>query len=311
MNFYHKSVLLEESLKYLNIRKNGVYIDGTLGGGGHSARIADKLDKGGILIGIDRDKDAITAARPVLKNYPCQVHLIHDNFKNLDKILMSLEIEAFDGLLLDLGVSSHQLDQRERGFSYQHDAKLDMRMNVEGPLTAKMIINNYSEKELENIIWEYGEERWARRIAEFIVKDRKKQEISTTYELVETIKKAIPKEVRRKGGHPARRTFQALRIEVNDELNIIDKTIKSAVKYLKGGGRICIITFHSLEDRIVKNTFRKLNDPCICPPDFPICACGKKKQLEIITRKPITPTKEEIDLNNRARSSKLRVAEKV
>lgn len=311
MDFQHISVLLDECIENLNIKNNGVYVDGTLGGAGHSKKIAVNLSSDGLLIGIDQDTNAIKAATEELKDCQCKVKLVHNNFRNLEEVLNSLEIDKIDGLLLDLGVSSHQLDEAERGFSYMQDAELDMRMDVRRPLTAKNVVNEYSKEELSKIIWEYGEEKWAKRIAEFIVEHRKNQPIHTTYELVEIIKKAIPKAVRREGAHPAKRTFQAIRIEVNEELEIIGETIKTAAKYLNPGGRICIITFHSLEDRIVKNTFKELNNPCKCPPQFPICQCGNIKQLEIITRKPILPTKEELEVNHRSRSAKLRVAEKV
>lgn len=311
MDFRHTSVLLDECIDKLNIKSNGIYVDGTLGGAGHSKKIAEGLSKDGLLIGIDQDMNAIKAATENLKDSMCQVKLVHNNFRNLEEVLEQLEIDKIDGLLLDLGVSSHQLDEAERGFSYMHDAELDMRMDVRKYLTARKVVNEYSQEELSKIIWEYGEEKWAKRIAEFIVEHRKNQEINTTYELVEIIKKAIPKAVRREGGHPAKRTFQAIRIEVNEELEIIEETIRIATKHLNTGGRMCIITFHSLEDRIVKNTFRELNNPCTCPPQFPICTCGNVKQLNIVTRKPIIASRKELEENNRSRSAKLRVAEKV
>ncbi|SNS24640.1 16S rRNA (cytosine1402-N4)-methyltransferase [Anaerovirgula multivorans] len=311
MDFQHISVLLEECIENLNIKSDGVYVDGTLGGAGHSKRIAERLSSNGLLIGIDQDTNAIKAATEKLKDSQCQIQLAHNNFRNLEEVLNDLGIDKIDGLLLDLGVSSHQLDEAERGFSYMQDAELDMRMDIRRSLTAKNVVNDYSKEALTKIFWEYGEEKWAKRIAEFIVEHRKVQEINTTYELVEIIKKAIPKAVRREGAHPAKRTFQAIRIEVNEELEIIGETIKTATKYLNHGGRICIITFHSLEDRIVKNTFKELNNPCKCPPQFPICQCGNEKQLKIITRKPILPTKEELEANHRSRSAKLRVAQKV
>ncbi|SES64503.1 16S rRNA (cytosine1402-N4)-methyltransferase [Natronincola peptidivorans] len=310
MDFQHVSVLLEECIEGLNIKSEGVYIDGTLGGAGHTAEIAKKLNENALLIGIDQDKNAIKAATEKLKGYPCDIKLVHNNFRNLEMILNDLEIDGIDGILLDLGVSSHQLDEAERGFSYMHNAQLDMRMDIRKSYTAKDVVNQYSEEELSKIIWKYGEEKWGKRIAQFIVEHRKNQEINTTYELVDIIKKAIPKGARKEGGHPAKRTFQAIRIEVNEELDVIGETIKTATKYLKQGGRICIITFHSLEDRIVKNIFKELNDPCTCPPQFPICQCGNTKQLQIITRKPIVPTEKELEINPRSRSAKLRVAEK-
>ncbi len=311
MNFKHVSVLLEECIKNLNIKDNGVYVDGTLGGAGHSSEIVKHLSENGLLIGIDQDENAIKAASEKLSSMADRVKLVRDNFSNINNILEDLEISGFDGLLLDLGVSSHQLDEAERGFSYMQDAELDMRMDNRKSLTAKEVVNRYSEKELEDIIKMYGEEKWAKRIAKFIVDFRDDTEISTTHQLVDIIKKAIPKGARINGPHPAKRTFQAIRIEVNNELNIIKETIEDATQKLNTGGRICIITFHSLEDRIVKNTFKKLKNPCTCPPEFPICKCGKKPMVEIITRKPILPTDEEIDVNPRSRSAKLRVIEKI
>lgn len=311
MYFQHRSVLLDGCVENLNIKKDGIYIDGTLGAAGHSKSIAEKLGSDGLLIGIDQDINAIKAASKNLQGSLCQLELVHDNFRNLEEILNSLEIDAIDGLLLDLGVSSHQLDEAGRGFSYMHDAELDMRMDTRNLLTAKQVVNDYPKQELERIFWQYGEEKWGKRVAEFIVEYRRTQEIRTTYELVDIIKKAIPKAVRRVGGHPAKKIFQAIRIEVNQELEIIENTIRIATNYMNPGGRICVITFHSLEDRIVKNTFRNLNNPCTCPPQFPVCKCNNKKMLNIITRKPILPTTEEIQENNRSRSAKLRVAEKV
>jgi len=311
MDFQHISVLLEECIESLNIKKNGIYVDGTLGGAGHSKEIVNKLGKEGLLIGIDQDKNAISAATEKLKDSKCNIKYVHNNFRHLDKILTELNIEGIDGILLDLGVSSHQLDEADRGFSYMQDGPLDMRMDIRQKLTAKNIVNQYSEEELYRILWEYGEEKWAKRIASFIVDYRKDKEIDTTYELVDIIKKAIPKGARRDGPHPAKRSFQGIRIEVNEELAIIEDTIKTAVKYLRPKGRISIITFHSLEDRIVKNIYKKFQNPCTCPPQFPICQCGEEQQLKIITRKPILPSKEELELNPRSRSAKLRVAEKV
>ena len=311
MNFQHISVLLNECIDNLNIKPDGVYIDGTLGGAGHSYEIVKRLNHNGTLIGIDQDENALKATSEKLKDSQCNIKLVHDNFKNLEIVLNDLGIDEIDGLLLDLGVSSHQLDEAQRGFSYMQDGPLDMRMNREQDFTAKDVVNKYSQVELYRIIWEYGEEKWAKRIAEFIVEHRQEKEIQTTYELVDIIKKAIPKGARKDGPHPAKRTFQAIRIEVNSELSIIDKTIKTATKFLRPGGRICIITFHSLEDRIVKNTYRYLQNPCECPKEFPVCQCNKVRQLKIITRKPILPSKEELEVNHRSRSAKLRVAEKV
>jgi len=310
MGFEHVSVLLQEAIEGLNIKKDGIYVDGTLGGAGHSKEIVKKLENGR-LIGIDQDIDAIERANEVLKDYKDKVTIIHDNFKNLDFILKRLNISTIDGILLDLGVSSYQLDEGERGFSYNKDSYIDMRMDTSQDLSGWDVVNKYSKKELERIIKEYGEERWAARIAEFIVEERKHKTIDTTGELVEIIKKAIPKGARKDGPHPAKRTFQAIRIEVNRELEILKDSIINAVRLLNTGGRICIITFHSLEDRIVKDTFKELSLDCICPPGMPVCTCNKTKELEIITRKPILPSKEEIERNPRSRSAKLRIGEKV
>lgn len=310
LEFKHVSVLLDECIEGLNIKPDGIYVDGTLGGGGHSKEIAKRLENG-MLVGIDQDKNAIKKAREVLKPYEDKVIFVNDNFSNIKNILFKLNIEGIDGLLLDLGVSSHQLDEGERGFSYKQDAKLDMRMNSKAKLSAWDIVNSYSEQELHRIIKDYGEERWAKRIAEFICIEREEKTIDTTLELVEVIKKAIPSGARKGGPHPARRTFQAIRIEVNDELEIIKKTIMDAVKQMKRGGRICIITFHSLEDRIVKETFKELSLSCVCPPELPVCMCDKKREVKIITKKPIISTDEELGENSRARSAKLRIAEKI
>lgn len=310
MEFKHVSVLLDECIEGLNIKPDGTYVDGTLGGGGHSKEIAKRLENG-ILIGIDQDRNAIEKAREVLKQYEDKVIFVNDNFSNIKNILFKLNIEGIDGLLLDLGVSSHQLDEGDRGFSYKQDAKLDMRMNSKAKISAWDIVNSYSEEELHRIIKDYGEERWAKRIAEFICTEREEKTIDTTLELVEVIKKAIPSGARKGGPHPARRTFQAIRIEVNDELEIIRKTIMDAVKQMKRGGRICIITFHSLEDRIVKETFKELSLSCVCPPELPVCMCDKKREVKIITKKPIVSTEEELSENSRARSAKLRIAEKI
>lgn len=308
MEYSHKSVLLKETIEYLNIKPEGIYVDGTLGGGGHSEEILKRLTTGK-LIAIDRDLDAIKASKERLKNYK-NVKYINDNFKNIKEILKSLNIDKVDGILLDLGVSSYQLEEIERGFSYMKDAPLDMRMDKNSPFSAYDVVNKYSQQELEKVIREYGEEKWASRIAKFIVKEREKGEIKTTFQLVEIIKNAIPASARREGPHPAKRTFQAIRIEVNQELKGLDKAIEDMVEVLRGKGRIAIITFHSLEDRIVKNTFKKLENPCTCPPNMP-CTCGKKPVVRIITKKPVLPSKEEIETNSRSRSAKLRVAEKL
>ncbi|ABY93289.1 16S rRNA (cytosine(1402)-N(4))-methyltransferase RsmH [Thermoanaerobacter sp. X514] len=308
MEYSHKSVLLKETIEYLNIKPEGIYVDGTLGGGGHSEEILKRLTTGK-LIAIDRDLDAIKASKERLKNYK-NVEYINDNFKNIKEILKSLNIDKVDGILLDLGVSSYQLEEVKRGFSYMKDAPMDMRMDKNSPFSAYDVVNKYSQQELERVIREYGEEKWASRIAKFIVKEREKGEIKTTFQLVEIIKNAIPASARREGPHPAKRTFQAIRIEVNEELKGLDKAIEDMVEVLRGKGRIAIITFHSLEDRIVKNTFKKLENPCTCPPNMP-CTCGKKPVVKIITKKPVLPSKEEIETNSRSRSAKLRVAEKL
>lgn len=311
MDFQHKPVLLDECIDYLNISPNGVYIDGTLGGAGHSLEIIKLINKDGLLIGIDQDINAVETSKEKLIKYQDRIKIIHGNFSNIESILHNLRIERINGVLLDLGVSSHQLDEPDRGFSYNENALLDMRMDNSAELSAMIVINNYSEVELGRIIKEFSEERWAKRIAKFIVEHRAVKDISTTFELVDIIKKAIPKSARRDGPHPAKRTFQAIRIEVNKELDIIEKTIYKAVDKLITGGRICIITFHSLEDRIVKNTFKKLYNPCVCPHNFPICKCGLQRQVKILTRKPIIANEKELKLNPRARSAKLRVAEKI
>lgn len=310
MNFEHIPVLLNECIDGLNIKKGGVYADCTLGGGGHSFHIASLIGAEGTLVGIDRDSDAIEAASQRLKDYT-NVKYVKNNFSDIKNIAQDLGIENFDGFLLDLGVSSHQLNEADRGFSHNHNAPLDMRMDQSAPLSAYMVVNEYTQAELTRIIKDYGEERWAKRIAEFIINERKVKPVETTFELVSIIKKAIPKKARSEGPHPAKRTFQAIRIEVNNELSILEDTIRDMTDLLKPGGRICIITFHSLEDRIVKNVFRELENPCTCPRDFPVCVCGKKPQLKVITRKPILPSEKETEENRRAHSAKLRIAEKI
>ena len=310
MNFKHIPVLLKETIDGLNIKEDGIYVDGTLGGAGHSSEIIKRLTKGK-LIGIDQDLNALEKAGEVLKDSLDKTVLVHDNYRNISKILKDLKIEKVDGILLDIGVSSHQLDEEERGFSYHKEAALDMRMDKTKDFSAWDVVNKYSEKDLERIIWDYGEERWAKRIAEFITNERKTKAIDTTLELVDIIKKAIPKKVRMEGSHPAKQTFQAIRIEVNKELDVLRESIPIMCRLLKDKGRLCIITFHSLEDRIVKETFKELNRDCVCPPEFPICVCDKEREINIITRKPIIPTKEEIEKNPRSRSSKLRIAERV
>ncbi len=306
--FKHVTVLKKEMIDSVVLNPEGIYVDMTLGGGGHSAEV---LKKGATLIGIDQDEDALKAAKERLSAISSKFTLVKSNFKDIKNVLSELGIEKVDGIIADLGVSSYQLDEGDRGFSYMNDGELDMRMDRSAPLTAADVVNTYSEEELSRIISSYGEERWAKRIASFIAEARKKGEISRTFELVSIIKAAVPKGARQDGPHPAKRTFQAIRIEVNRELEILEETIKDSVSVLKTGGRIGIITFHSLEDRIVKDTYLKLQKGCTCPAQFPICVCGGKPSIKIITRKPIIPTKEELTINPRARSAKLRIAEGV
>lgn len=310
MEFKHISVLLNECIEGLNIKEDGIYVDGTLGGAGHSSEIVKNLCERGRLIGIDQDKDALKAAKEKLKDYN-NVTFVHSNFYNIENILHDLNIVGVDGILMDLGVSSYQLDNGERGFSYMQDAALDMRMNRENSLSAYEVINSYSEEDLFRIIKDYGEEKFAKRIANFIINKRKEKNIESTLELVDVIKAAIPAKARREGPHPAKRTFQAIRIEVNKELEIIEKTIRDGVEKLNVGGRMAIITFHSLEDRIVKTVYKNLANPCTCPSSFPVCVCNKKPIVKIITRKPIEASKEELDYNPRSRSAKLRIIEKI
>ena len=310
MEFKHVSVLLNECLDNLAIKEDGIYVDCTLGGAGHSSHILERLSEKGMLIGIDQDTDALRAAKERLKKYN-NVKYVHNNVYNIDSILEELEIEKVDGILMDLGVSSYQLDEGERGFSYMKDAPLDMRMNRDNDFSAYDVVNKYSVDELFRIIKDYGEEKFARRIANFIVERRETKNIETTLELVEIIKDAIPAKARREGPHPAKRTFQAIRIEVNGELRILNKAIEDGVKRLNKGGRMAIITFHSLEDRIVKLKFRELADPCTCPKDFPVCVCGKEAMVKLVSRKAIDPTAEEIEENPRSRSAKLRVIERI
>lgn len=310
MDFSHKSVLLNETIEGLNVRKGKIYLDGTLGGAGHSYEILKKLHGTGLLIGIDQDQEALKAARERLSEFK-NVEYFNLNYIDFEKALDELGIEKIDGVLLDIGVSSYQFDNPERGFSYRFDAPLDMRMDKSLEISAKDIVNTYSEDEITEIIKEYGEEKWASRISKFIVQERKNKKIDTTFELVEIIKNAIPAGARRNGPHPAKRTFQALRIEVNKELDVLKDSIDKFVHRLNPGGRIAIITFHSLEDRIVKNSFKYLEKDCICPPTSPICTCNKKREIKIITRKPITASEEELKENNRSHSAKLRIAEKL
>lgn len=311
MEFKHTSVMLQECIDGLNIKKDGVYVDGTLGGGGHSAAICSQLGSQGLLIGIDRDADALKAAKERLQPYPCQKIFVQSNYADIKEVLQQLQIPAINGALLDLGVSSFQLDNPQRGFSYMNDAPLDMRMNQEDQFTAYDVINEYDEKTLKDILSRYGEERWAARIASFIVKARKDKPIEGTFELVDIIKAAIPASARREGPHPAKRTFQAIRIEVNDELGQLQRAIEAFCDVLAEGGRLCVITFHSLEDRIVKEIINRRNHPCTCPKEFPVCVCGKVADIEKVTGKPLTPSKEELEANPRARSAKLRIAEKL
>ena len=308
MEFSHKSVLLEETIESLHIRPDGCYVDGTLGGAGHALEICKRLGENGRLVGIDQDGDAIQAAQEKLK--PFKVSIVRSNYVDFDLVLDQLGIEKVDGILLDLGVSSYQLDQAERGFTYREDAPLDMRMDQRQQKTAKDIVNGYSEQELYHIIRDYGEDKFAKNIAKHIVKRRMEKEITTTGELIECIKAAIPAKCRVKGGHPAKRTFQAIRIELNAELDVLEHSIDRMIDRLKPGGRLSIITFHSLEDRIVKNRFRINENPCTCPPEFPVCVCGKRSKGRIITRKPILPSERELAYNSRSKSAKLRVFER-
>ena len=310
MEFHHYSVLLNETIENLNIRPDGIYVDGTLGGGGHSYEIASRLSSKGRLIGIDQDEAAIAAAGERLKPFADRVTIVRNNYCNMDMVLKDLGIERVDGILLDLGVSSYQLDTAERGFTYKTDAPLDMRMDRRQQMTAKDILNEYSEMELYRIIRDYGEDKFAKNIAKHIVAARSEKPIETTFELNEIIKAAIPMKCRAVGGHPSKKTFQAIRIELNHELDVLNNSIDSMIEHLNDKGRFCIITFHSLEDRIVKNAFRKNENPCICPPNFPVCTCGRKSKGKVITRKPILPTEEEMEANSRSKSAKLRVFEK-
>lgn len=310
MEFSHVSVLLEETIDSLNIKPDGIYVDGTLGGGGHSLEICKRLGDSGRLIGIDQDMDAIRAATDRLKNYSDKVTIVHSNYQNIDSVLRDLSIGGVDGIVLDLGVSSYQLDNADRGFTYREDTPLDMRMDQSQPMTAKDIVNEYSEQELFRVIRDYGEDSFAKNIAKHIVKARQDKPIETTGELNDIIRAAIPARVRQGGGHPSKKTFQAIRIELNRELDVLEQSLDKMIGLLNPGGRLSIITFHSLEDRIVKNIFRKNMNPCICPPEFPVCTCGRVPTGKVITRKPIVPDAEELSNNKRAKSSKLRVFEK-
>ena len=308
MNFEHKPVLLKECIEGLNINPNGIYVDGTLGGAGHSIEIIKKLSNKGLLIGIDRDEEALKASKERLSKYQNVIY-VHDNHDNIKEILQELKIDKVDGILLDLGVSSYQLDEKNRGFSYLGENELDMRMDKNQDLTAKVVVNEYTEKELANIIYEYGEERFSRQIAKNICQYRKQKTINTTKELVEIIEKSIPKS-KQNDGHPAKRTFQAIRIEVNNELKPLYNTVMDSIECLKPQGRLCIITFHSLEDRTVKNAYIDAKGKCTCPSDLPYCVCGSKSLGKIITRKPIIASEQEQEENSRSKSAKLRIFEK-
>lgn len=310
MEFKHVSVLLNESVDGLDIKKDGIYVDGTMGGGGHSEAVLKRLSKNGTLIGIDRDTEALNASRKRLEGFS-NVRYVHDNYKNIKNVLSELGIEKIDGAVLDLGVSSYQLDNSERGFSYMADAPLDMRMNRENDFSAYDVVNTYSEEKLASIFFEYGEERFSRKIAAIICERRKNAPIKTTLELVDIIKAAIPERFRQKNSHPAKRTFQAIRIEVNGELRDLRNSLDDFFDVLAPGGRLSVITFHSLEDRIVKQAFASYATGCTCPPDFPICVCGNKPRGKVITRKPILPSDGECDANKRSKSAKLRIAEKL
>ena len=310
MEFKHTSVLLQETIENLKIKPEGIYVDGTLGGGGHASEIAERLKGAGRLIGIDQDADAMEAAGKRLEPYSGHVTLIRDNYCHMKEVLRQIGVESVDGIVLDLGVSSFQLDNVERGFSYKYYTPLDMRMDTRQRLSAKEIINDYSEAELYRIIRDYGEEQFAKNIAKHIAAARKDKPVETTGQLCEIIKAAIPAKKRAVGGHPAKRTFQAIRIECNRELEVLKDSLDDLIGLLKPGGRICIITFHSLEDRIVKSAFRKNENPCTCPPDFPVCVCGQVSQGRVITKKPILPSEGEMEANKRAKSAKLRVFSK-
>lgn len=310
MTFEHKSVLLYETVDSLNIKPDGIYVDGTLGGGGHAWEVCRRLGEQGRFIGIDQDADAIRAASERLKEYGDRVTIVRSNYEHIAQVLKNLGIEQVDGIYLDLGVSSYQLDTAERGFTYREDAPLDMRMDQRNTQTAADIVNTYSEAELYRMIRDYGEDKFAKNIAKHIVRVRQEKPIETTGELTEAIKAAIPMKIRAVGGHPAKKTFQAIRIELNRELSVLEQSIDTMIDLLKPGGRLSIITFHSLEDRIVKVRFRDNENPCICPPGFPVCMCKKVSKGKVVTRKPIVPSDEEIEENKRAKSSKLRVFER-
>lgn len=311
MEFKHISVLLEETIEGLDIKPDGIYVDGTLGGGGHSYHICEKLNERGRLIGIDQDEDAIRAASNRLEPFKERVTIVRSNYEKMKSVLEELQIEKVDGILLDLGVSSFQLDDQTRGFTYmEENAMLDMRMDQRQSMTAKDIVNDYSESDLFRMIRDYGEDRFAKNIAKHIVQRRQERPIETTGELVEIIRQSIPMKIQVTGGHPAKRTFQAIRIELNRELSVLEDTLDEMIDLLNPGGRICVITFHSLEDRIVKTIFKRNEDPCTCPREFPVCICGKKSKGKVISRKPILPSEEEMNQNTRAKSAKLRIFER-
>ena len=312
MEFNHYSVLLNETIENLNIKPDGIYVDGTLGGGGHAYQVASRLSEKGRLIGIDQDADAIAAAGERLKEFGDKITIIRSNYANMKEELHRIGVEKVDGIVLDLGVSSFQLDTPERGFTYRDEnAPLDMRMDDRQSLTAKDIVNGYSEMDLYRIIRDYGEVKFAKNIAKHIVQERAKKPLETTGELTEIIRASIPMKVQVTGGHPAKRTFQAIRIELNKELEVLQNNLDDMIDLLNPGGRICIITFHSLEDRIVKTNFKRNENPCTCPSDFPVCVCGKKSKGKVVTRKPILPSEEELEVNSRSKSAKLRVFERV
>ncbi len=310
MEFKHISVLLRESVDALRVEDGGIYVDGTLGGGGHSFNILSQNDKCS-LIGIDRDREAVASAGERLKPFGDRVTIVNRNFCEIKDILCELNIDEIDGAVLDLGVSSYQLDNAERGFSYMHDARLDMRMDASQEKTAYDVVNSYTSAELTRIFYDYGEEKWSKRIAEFIVEARERKNIETTFELVDIIKSAIPKKARIDGGHPAKRVFQAIRIEVNNELGILEGAVKDFASCLKSGGRLAVITFHSLEDRIVKKAYKDMAQGCVCPKEFPVCVCGRKPEIKIISKKPVLPSEKELGENSRSKSAKLRIAEKL
>lgn len=311
MEFSHKSVLLEETISGLDIKPDGIYVDGTLGGAGHSLEICKRLSKNGRHIGIDQDYDAIKVATKRLESYNDISTIVHSNYCEIENVLNNLNIKKVDGILLDLGVSSYQLDNAERGFTYREDVPLDMRMDKRNEKTAKDIVNDYTEYDLYRIIKNYGEDKFAKNIAKHICIQRAKKPIETTGELIEIIKASIPMKVRVMGGHPAKRTFQAIRIELNKELEVLENSLNKMIDLLNNNGRICIITFHSLEDRIVKNIFKNNENPCTCPPNFPICVCGNKSKGKVITRKPILPSDLELEENKRSQSAKLRIFQKI